>query len=214
MELRTREMLTSMGLYALLTMVVYYVALTTAETLDVSEIAAGLLWLAFIFTSMLGLNRSLVHEKDQGCIEALLLSPIDRPVIFFAKATGNLIFILTVAVITLPVFAFLFGMWEELLAGSWMVLLVVFGGALGIAGLGTLLATISVNTSGKDFILTVLFIPLIYPLLLGVVWATSVALSNGTMPMSQYWIAMAWVGGFDIIMLLIAFALYEFIVGA
>ena len=58
-------------------------------------------------------------------------------------------------------------MWEELLAGLWMVLLVVFGGALGIAGLGTLLATISVNTSGKDFILTVLFIPLIYPLLLG-----------------------------------------------
>lgn len=214
MELRTREMLTSMGLYALLTMVVYYVALTTAETLDVSEIAAGLLWLAFIFTSMLGLNRSLVHEKDQGCIEALLLSPIDRPVIFFAKAAGNLIFILTVAVITLPVFAFLFGMWEELLAGLWMVLLTVFGGALGIAGLGTLLATISVNTSGKDFILTVLFIPLIYPLLLGVVWATSVALSNGAMPMSQYWLAMAWVGGFDIIMLLIAFALYEFIIGA
>jgi heme exporter protein B len=214
MELRTREMLTSMGLYALLTMVVYYVALTTAETLDVSEIAAGLLWLAFIFTSMLGLNRSLVHEKDQGCIEALLLSPIDRPVIFFAKATGNLIFILTVAVITLPVFAFLFGMWEELIGGLWMVLLVVFGGALGIAGLGTLLATISVNTSGKDFILTVLFIPLIYPLLLGVVWATSVALSGGAMPMEQFWLAMAWVAGFDIIMLLIAFALYEFIIGA
>ena len=56
-----------------------------APAFDVRLIAGGLLWLAFVFTSMLGLNRSLVHEKDQGCLEALLLSPVDRPVIFFAQ---------------------------------------------------------------------------------------------------------------------------------
>ena len=105
MELRTFEMLTSMGLYTLLTLVIYQIALSQSGSgFDVRLIAAGLLWLAFVFTSMLGLNRSLVHEKDQGCLEALLLSPVDRPVIFFAKATGNLIFLLIVQTLTIPLF--------------------------------------------------------------------------------------------------------------
>jgi len=214
MELRTREMLTSMGLYALLTMVIYHVALSTAEGFDVIDIAAGLLWLAFTFTSMLGLNRSLVHEKDQGCMEALLLSPVDRPVIFFSKATGNLIFLLVVQALTLPVFAFLFGTGTEFARGLWMILLATAGGAIGISGLGTLLATISVNTSGKDFMLAVLFIPLMYPLILGAVAATAAAITGGPGSATEYWQAMAWVGGFDMIMLLLAFGLYEFVVGA
>ena len=100
MELRTKEMITSMGLYALLVLIIYYVTLSQAgQDFDVTRIAAGLLLLAIVFTSMLGLNRSLVHEKDQGCLEALLLSPIDRPVIFFGKAVGNLIFLLLVQVL-------------------------------------------------------------------------------------------------------------------
>ncbi len=215
MELRTREMITSMGLYALLTMVVYFVALSTAGSgFDVARIAAGLLWLAFIFTSMLGLNRSLVHEKDQGVIEALLLSPVDRPVIFFAKATGNLIFLLIVELLTLPVFGLLFGTMTEFMSGLWMIVLAMFAGAVGISGLGTLLATISVNTSGKDFMLTVLFVPLIYPLLLGAVAATSAAMIGGADATTEFWQAMAWVGGFDVVMLLAAFGLYEFIIGA
>jgi heme exporter protein B len=96
MELRTKEMLTSMGLYALLVLVVYYLALAQAGTkFEVGFIAAGLLWLAIIFTSLLGLNRSLVHEKDQGCLDALLLSPIDRPIIFLERrwATCSLLII-------------------------------------------------------------------------------------------------------------------------
>jgi len=67
MELRTKEMLTSMGLYALLVLVVYFITLQSAgQNFEVQKIAAGLLWLVFIFTSLLGLNRSLVHEKDQA----------------------------------------------------------------------------------------------------------------------------------------------------
>lgn len=214
MELRTREMVTSMGLYSLLTMVIYFVALSTGEGFDVKDIAAGLLWLSFIFTSMLGLNRSFVHEKDQGCIEALLLSPVDRPVIFFAKATGNLVFLLVVEVLTVPVFFLLFLQGRQFTGSVGMIALAIFAGSVGIASLGTLLATMSVNTKGKDFMLTVLFVPLIYPLLLGSVTATAAALAGGADQVSVFWQSMAWVGGFDGIMLLVAFGLYEFIIGA
>jgi heme exporter protein B len=216
MELRTKEMIMSMGLYALLTMVVYFVALSQAgSSFDPRDIAAGLLWLAFIFTSMLGLNRSLVHEKDQGCLEALLLSPVDRPVIFFAKAGGNLIFLLAVELLTLPVFGFLFLQGEQLDASSLALLpLILVAGSVGISGVGTLLATMSVNTSGKDFVLAMLFIPLMYPLLLGAVIATGGAIVGGAEGVGVFWTGMGWVVGYDVIMLLASYGLYEFIVGA
>jgi len=216
MELRTKEMIMSMGLYSLLTMVVYFVALSqTGAGFDPRDIAAGLLWLAFIFTSMLGLNRSLVHEKDQGCLEALLLSPVDRPVIFFAKFIGNLIFLLIVEALTIPVFAFLFLQGNALDSGALALIpLVLVAGSVGIAGVGTLLATMSVNTSGKDFVLAMLFIPLVYPLLLGAVTATAAAIVGGPEGAAVFWTGMAWVIGYDVIMLLASYGLYEFIVGA
>lgn len=215
MELRTKEMITSMGIYSLLTMVVYQIALSQSGTaFDPRNIAAGLLWLAFIFTSMLGLNRSLVHEKDQGCLEALLLSPIDRPVIFFAKATGNFIFLLIVELLTVPVFAFMFLQKGGYGGAWWMIPLVLTAGSIGIAGVGTLLATMSVNTTGKDFVLAVLMVPLMYPLLLMAVSATSAAVLGGDGSVAQFWTGMAAVAGYDAIMLMAAYALYEFVIGA
>lgn len=215
MELRTKEMITSMGLYALLTMLIYQVALSQAGTaFDPREIAAGLLWLAFVFTSMLGLNRSLVHEKDQGCLEALLLSPVDRPIIFFAKATGNFIFLFIVQMLTIPVFAFLFLQRSAYGGDLWMIPLALIGGAIGISAVGTLLATMSVNTKGKDFVLAVLFVPLMYPLLLACVAATSAAVLGGDGYTQLFWSRMAIIGAYDAIMVAAAFALYEFVIGA
>lgn len=219
MELRTKEMLTSMGLYTLLTLVVYYVALSQAGSgFDVRLIAGGLLWLAFLFTSMLGLNRSLVHEKDQGCLDALLLAPLDRPIIFFGKAVGNLIFLLIVEVLTLPIFIFMFLANKPIGGPIWGIVLALLMGAVGIASIGTLLATMSVNTKGKDFILAVLFVPIMFPLLYAAVAATSAIIIGdpGWNPnyMQTYWSSMAVGTGYDVIMLAAAFGLYEFILGA
>lgn len=216
MELRTKEMITSMGIYTLLTLVIYFIALSQAGTaFDPRNIAAGLLWLAFVFTSMLGLNRSLVHEKDQGCLEALLLSPVDRPVIFFGKAVGNLIFLAIVMVLTIPLFKFF------IIPGAgytefwwWMLPLVLLGGSVGMAGVGTLLATMSVNTKGKDFVLAVLFVPLMSPLLIACVSATTMAILGGDGAVQQFWTSMGLIAGYDAIMLAAAWALYEFILGA
>lgn len=215
MELRTKEMVTSMGIYSLLTMVVYQIALSqSGSAFDPREIAAGLLWLAFIFTSMLGLNRSLVHEQDQGCLEALLLAPVDRPVIFFAKAVGNLVFLLIVEVLTIPVFAFLFLQGSGYGGDWWMIPLVLTVGSMGVAGVGTLLATMSVNTKGKDFVLAVLMVPLMYPLLLAAVSATTAAILGGDGSVAQFWSSLGGVAGYDAIMILAAYALYEFVIGA
>jgi len=215
MELRTKEMLTSMGLYTLLTLVVYYVALSQAGSgFDVRLIAGGLLWLAFLFTSMLGLNRSLVHEKDQGCLEALLLSPVDRPVIFFGKAVGNFIFLFIVEIITIPVFVFMFLSDRPIEGPIWMIALALLVGSIGIAGVGTLLATMSVNTKGKDFILAVLFVPIMFPLLYAAVAATSAVIIGNPGYAEVFWRSMGIATGYDVVMIVAAYGLYEFIIGA
>jgi heme exporter protein B len=215
MELRTKEMLTSMGLYSLLVLLIYYIALSQAgRGFDVTNIAGGLLWLAIVFTSLLGLNRSLVHEKDQGCLDALLLAPVDRPVIFFGKAIGNLIFLVIVEVFVTPLFMLIFNVGKYAHAATWGYLsLVLLVGSIGIAGVGTLLATMSVNTTGKDFVLAVLFIPVMFPLLLAVVaatWAILVAQPD----LAVYWKMLGVSAGYDAIMVLAAYALYEFVLGA
>lgn len=216
MELRTKEMITSMGLYALLVLLIYYVALSQAgEAFEVNRIAAGLLLLAIVFTSMLGLNRSLVHEQDQGCLEALRLSPIDRPIIFFGKAVGNLIFLSLVEVFVVPLFYFIFmGNATEYSGPWWMLALALVVGSVGIAGVGTLLATMSVNTKGKDFILAVLFIPIMFPLLLVTVAALSAVIMGDPGYAQTYWQMLAAGAGYDVIMIGAAFALYEFILAA
>ncbi|MCL2818132.1 MAG: heme exporter protein CcmB [Actinomycetia bacterium] len=216
MELRTKEMLTSMGLYAVLVLIIYYVALSQAgQGFDVSRIAGGLLLLAIVFTSMLGLNRSLVHEQDQGCLEALLLSPVDRPVIFFGKAVGNLIFLILVQIFVVPLFYFIFLSGSGAQSGPWwMLALALLVGSIGIAGIGTFLATMSVNTTGKDFILAIMFIPLIFPLLLVIVAALTAVITADPGYVQTYWTMLGIALGYDAIMIAVAFALYEFILGA
>lgn len=217
MELRTKEMVTSMGLYGLLVLVIYYVALSQAGAeFQVRPIAAGLLFLAVVFTSLLGLNRSLVHEKDQGCLEALLLAPVDRTVIYFGKAIGNLIFLLIVEMFLVPLFYLIFLTSSDAALGGpwWMLVLSLVVGSVGIAGVGTLLATISVNTKGKDFILAVLFIPVMFPLLLTVVAAGTQAMIADPGYVETFWRMLTAGMLYDAIMIGVAYVLYDFILGA
>ena len=107
-EIRTREMLVSMGVYAVLVLTVYGAALAqVGDRLQVVSFAAGLLWALIVFTSLLGLNRSFGRETETGCLDGILLAPVDRAVVFLAKATTNLLFLLIVEVVVVPLF-FLF----------------------------------------------------------------------------------------------------------
>ncbi|MCH4184571.1 MAG: heme exporter protein CcmB [Eggerthellaceae bacterium] len=212
-EFRTREMLTSMGMYALLVLVVYGAALSqTSHSFDILQMSGGLLWAVIIFTSLLGLNRSFAHEKENGCLDGLLLVPLDRSVIFLAKATSNFLFMIVVELITVPLFAFFFLSTSP--ADTWpLIITPLLIGTVGIAGIGTLLSTITVNTRGKDVLLAVLFIPLIFPLLYACVSATTVALVGGDVE-AIYMNALLLAGGYDVVMLLLSWVLYDFVVSA
>ncbi len=214
-EFRTKEMLTSMGIYALLVLVVYGAALAqTSSALDIVQMSGGLLWALIVFTSLLGLNRSFSHEKEQGCLEGILLVPLDRSVIFLAKATSNLLFLLVVELIAVPLFYFFF-LTAEAPSESFLMLVVpLVVGTVGIAGIGTLLSTITINTRGKDVMLAVLFIPLVFPLLYACVSATTAAIVGAEGYADVMLTSLALAGGYDVIMILLSWVLYDFVISA
>jgi heme exporter protein B len=108
-ELRSRELLTSMLVFSLLVILIFNFALDLdPATRRQSTITAGVLWVIFTFAGTLGLNRSMATEKDRGCMDGLLLAPVDRSAIYFGKALSNLVFMLVVELIVLPVYSLLY----------------------------------------------------------------------------------------------------------
>lgn len=213
-EFRTREMLTSMGVYALLVIVVFGAALSqTARQFDILQMSGGLLWVLVVFTSLLGLNRSFSFEKENGCLDAILLVPMDRSVVFLAKASSNALFMMAVEAIVLPLFYFFF-LTTTTPAPTWpMMIGPLLVGTVGMAGVGTLLSTMTVNTRGKDVLLAVLFIPLVFPLLYSCVAATTAVIAGGDIT-AGYANPLLLAGGYDMVMILLSWVLYDFVLSA
>lgn len=214
-ELRTRDMLVSMGIYAVLVLTVYGATLSqTGDKLDILNVASGLLWAMIVFTSLLGLNRSFANETADGCLEGVLLAPVSRPAMFLAKATSNFLFMAVVEIIAVPLFFFFFLGGAELSSTTGYIVLPLLLGTIGMAGIGTFMATMTMDTRGKDVLLAILLIPVIFPLLYACVSATSVALLGVVGQMTTFWRSLLLAGGYDIIVLAAAWALYEFVVGS
>lgn len=213
-EFRTKDMLSSMAIYALLVLVVYGAALSqTGRQFDILQMSGGLLWALIVFTSLLGLNRSFSYEKENGCLEGILLVPLDRSVVFLSKATSNFIFLLAVEIVVLPLFFFFF-LTTTSPAPTWPLMFIpMLVGTIGIAGIGTLLSTITVNTRGKDVMLAVLFIPLIFPLLYACVSATTVVVAGGDIE-GIFMNSLLLAGAYDLAMVLLSWVLYDFAVSA
>ena len=214
-EFRTKDMIVSMGIYAFLVIVVFGVALSFARPgSEFLEVSGGLLWALVVFTSLLGLNRSFSKETENGCLEGLLLAPLDRGVIFLAKATSNLVFLALVEVIAVPLFYFFFLTTTTPSESFWLLVVPLLVGTVGVAGIGTLLSTITINTRGKDVMLAVLFIPLIFPLLYACVSATTAVIVGAEGYADIMLTSLALAGGYDVIMILASWVLYDFVISA
>ncbi len=214
-EFRTKDMFTSMGIYAVLVLVVYGVALAmSGRPEDMVRVAAGLLWSLVVFTSLLGLNRSFSHETENAQIEGILLVPLDRGAFYLAKMCANIVFLLAVEVLAVPAFWFLFLIDAPVAdSAAWLVVPLLLG-TIGIAGVGTLMSTVTIHTRGRDVLLAVLLIPTIFPLLYACVSATQAVITGAVDWENTLMIGVALAAGYDIIMILVSWLLYDYVVSA
>jgi len=204
-ELRSRELVAAMLVFALLIILIFNFTIELQPDLRMT-ITPGVLWVTLAFAGTLGLNRSMAIEKDRGCLDGLLLAPVDRSAIYFGKAISNLAFMLIMAVIVLPVYSLLYNI-NILKLG---LFLVVFLGSTGYAAIGTLLASMAVQTRTRDVLLPVLLFPVIVPILLAAVRATGGFLQD--LPINEI---LPWLNiliGFDVIFIVVAFLVFEFVV--
>jgi len=204
-ELRSRELLSAMLVFSLLVILIFYFALE----LDVkarNSITAGALWVTFAFAGTLGLNRSMAVEKDRGCLDGLLLAPVDRSAIFFGKAISNLIFMLIIEAIVLPVYSVMYNINLFNLGLIGVTLL----GSVGYIAVGTLLAAMSVQTRTRDVLLPILLFPLVIPVLVAAVKASSGFLLGLDMSEILPWLNILIV--YDLIFIAVAFMVFDYVV--
>jgi heme exporter protein B len=163
LELRARDTLPAMLLFVVSALVVFHFALPG----DRSELAAkGLLWVALIFTALLGLTRAFVAEREQHLLDGLLLSPCDRSAIWLAKGIATLAFLGAAEVVALPAFSLFFsGVDGATVAGVALA-------DVGIAAVGTLLAAMASVSRARELLLPLLFLPLAIPIVIGGVGAS------------------------------------------
>ncbi len=165
-----------------------------------------MLWVTFTFAGMLGLNRSFILEKDKGCLEGLLLAPVDRSAIYFGKMLGNLIFMSVVEAIVLPIFWVLF---NPPLFSPALVLVIVLG-TLGFAGVGTLFSAIAVHTRAREVMLPILLFPIVVPLMIAAVKITGGLLDGQPLSEMRNWLNL--LVGFDIIFLTVSYMTFDYVV--
>src|SRR5512134_1580893 len=204
-EFRSRELLSAMLVFSLLVILIFNFALE----LDVKtrrSVTAGVLWATFAFAGTLGLNRSMAIEKDRGCLDGLLLAPVDRSAIYFGKMISNLIFMLSVEAIVLPVYSVLYSV--NLFQPG--LLLVILLGSIGYAGVGTLLSAMSVQTRTRDILLPILLFPVVIPVLLAAVKASSGFLNGADW--EEIILPLNLLIAYDVIFIAVAFMVFDSVV--
>lgn len=205
LELRSKDIIVSAAVFGFLVVIVFNFALNVTPR-QVTQLAPGILWVAFAFAGTLVMNRSFVREKEQGGLEGLLLTPVSRDAIFLGKALASFWFMLIVEAALLPVFAAMLGF----SAFSLILLLTIVLATLGFATVGTLFSAIAVQTRSREIMLPVLFFPIILPVIIGAVEASSQAIGGDANVGTSKWLPL--IGVFDALFLVICPWVFSFVV--
>jgi heme exporter protein B len=175
-EFRTKDSMTSMLFFGIVVLVIFNFALGSMHD-AISSAFPGVLWVAFTFSGTLGLNRLFSAEKENGCLQGLLMISVDRGAIYIGKMLAAFFFMLIAEAVIFIVGLVLFNLtvWAEI-----PYLLAVFViGTLGFSAVGTLLSAVAVNTKLREVLLPLMLFPVILPILINAVEATDIILNGG-----------------------------------
>jgi len=194
LELRARDTLPAMLLFVVSTLVVFHFALPAGS----DELAAqGLLWVALVFTALLGLARAWAPERESGALEGLVLAPCDRSAIWLGKSIAVFVFLAAIALVALPAFAAFFS------PVGWETVAAVVLANVGICAVGTLLGAMAAASRTRELVLPILFLPLAIPLVVGGVGA-SISEEPGRF--------LAFLGLYDGLFAILCWASFEYVV--
>jgi heme exporter protein B len=194
LELRTRETVPAMLLFVVSTLVVFHFALPDSAD---EAAARGLLWIAILFTALLGLARVYAAEREHGLLDGLVLAPCDRSAIWLAKTASVVVFLLIMEAIALPAFALFYAPVDGATIAA------VLLADLGISAVGVLLSAVALASRTRELVLPLLFLPLAIPIVIGGAGA-SISDDPGRF--------IGFLGLYDAIFAIISWASFEYVV--
>jgi heme exporter protein B len=205
-ELRTLQSLPAMALFAVTAFVIFRFGLD--RTSLSGSLASGVLWTTLLFAAVLGVNRLFVAEREEGGFDAIRLAPIDRSVLFVAKATALLVYLVVLEAIAVPVFALFF---LGSAAGLAPLIAVLVLADLGLAATGTLISSMAVNSRARDLLVPLVLLPLVVPLMIAATGATEPLLAVGGPGYHRFGTWLGVLGLYDLIFLLVGYAVFDFL---
>lgn len=169
--------------------------------------AAGLLWVTVLLAGVLGLSKSFTQEKEHGCMDGLLLTPVSRGVLYVGKMASNALFLVLILALLLPLFALFFQVRLGGVLGPLVV--VLLGGILGFAALGTLLGGITSTLKGRELLLPILLYPLLVPIVVVSVHLTNVVLEGDPLLAQGNWLQL--LAAFDGLFLVVSYLVFDYV---
>jgi len=204
LELRRRDSLLTMFFFGTLLLFVFHFSFDLPPD-KVAEMAPALLWLAFLFTGTLGLTQLFQMERENHCLEALLLSPLDRGALFLAKSCFNLLLMLLVELVVMPLFWILFNLhgWNLLP----QLFLVTLLGTVGFCVLGTIMSAVTLRARARELLLPLVLFPLMIPVILATIRCMENIMSAGDLGAAESWLRLLL--GFDVIFVTVGILIFD-----
>ena len=207
LELRRRDSVLTMFFFGTLLLFVFHFSFDMPPD-RVAEMTPALLWLAFLFTGTLGLAQLFQAERENHCLDALLLSPLDRGALFLAKTGFNLLLMLLVELVVIPLFWILFNL------SSWNLLprlfLVTLLGTVGFCVLGTIMSALTLRARARELLLPLVLFPLMIPVILATIRCMENVMRTGVFGEALPWLKLLL--GFDVIFITVGVLIFDWVI--
>lgn len=202
-EFRSRTAILSAAMFVVLVLIVFNFG-RDPTAVSPADLAPSILWVTFTFAAILALNRAFQLELENQALDGLLLAPIGRSSIYLGKLFANLLFVATIELIGVPLFALFFNVrvlpYAVPLAG------VIALATVGFVAVGTLFSAMTVRTRFAELLLPVLLLPFMIPPLIWAVLATARLLADRPLSEITGWLKM--LAAYDIVFVGLALLLF------
>jgi heme exporter protein B len=209
-ELRNREVLPSAVAFAVVVLLLFSFAFDPITNPDSRSMAGGLLWIVYAFSGVLILNRGFARETANNCLSALVAAPISGGSIFVGKAAANTVLLLTLELISLPIFQIFYDVrWTQRFPDLLAILLL---GTVALTSVGTMFGAVTANNRLRELMLPLLVFPMVLPALMACVELSSLVLTGEPFGPSMIWFKL--LVSFDVIFALLGAGLLEYVLSA
>ncbi|RMG00796.1 MAG: hypothetical protein D6726_10705 [Nitrospirae bacterium] len=206
LEIRSRESLSIMVFLSLLFLVIFNVSIEIDKK-DISELASGIIWVIFAFSGIVGMGKTAHSEKEDDAYMNILFSETNLVNLYTAKLISNIILLLLMEMFTILAFTVLFN-YNAFITNMHKLVIPLVLGTIGFSAVGTLFSFITSGSRYGDTLLPFLFLPVVVPVIIGSVNATSIILKA-----SEYENPLRWykiLGVFDVLYVSVSTMLFKF----